>query len=184
MADAETDKRSQDDEKDQTNVEAESSKLLFEDKDETEVNLGLSSASTDISFEQESSAETEVEKDINEVHSEDQLQKEGVSEDADLLIFADTLLKNLGRKKEKGKVRIKWNGECTALKDFVTLALKYEGAWKCRTDKRKDIYTFNEKDGNCTITWWSSNGPVNIQGSESKPTTEKNRKDYHKDGKG
>ena len=33
MADAETDKRSQDDEKDQTNVEAESSKLLFEEED-------------------------------------------------------------------------------------------------------------------------------------------------------
>ena len=103
MADAETDKRSQDDEKDLTNVEAESSKLLFEeeDEDEREVDLGLSSASTDISFEQESSAETEVEKDINEVHSEDRLQKEGVSEDADLLIFADTLLKTLEGRKRK-----------------------------------------------------------------------------------
>ena len=96
MADAEKDKRSQDDGKDQANEEAESSKLLFEDEDEDEreVSLGLSLASTD-------TAETEVEKDINEVHSEYQLQKEGVSEDADLLIFADTLLKNLGRKKEK-----------------------------------------------------------------------------------
>ena len=137
------------------------------------MDLGLSSPSTDVSFEQESSAETEVEKDINEVHSEDRLQKEGVSEDADVLIFADTLLNNLGRKKEKGKVRIKWNGGCTALKDFVTLVLKYKGMWKCRTDKGKDIYTFNKKDGNCTITWWSSNGTVNIQGSDSKPTTEK-----------
>ena len=128
MADIETDQRSQDDENNQTIVEAESSKLLFEDEDEREVDLCLSSASTDTSFEQESSAETEVEKDHNEVHSEDQLQKEGVSEDADILIFMDTLLKNLGRiKKEKGKVIIKWNGSCTALKDFVTLVLKYEG---------------------------------------------------------
>ena len=140
------------------------------------MDLGLSSPSTDVSFEQESSAETEVEKDINEVHPEDRLQKEGVSEDADVLIFADTLLNNLGRKKEKGKVRIKWNGGCTALKDFVTLVLKYEGTWKCRTDKGKDIYTFNGKDGNCTITWWSSNGTVNIQGSDSKPTTEKSKR--------
>ena len=41
MADAETDKRSKDDGKDQTNVEADSSKLLFEDEDEREVELGL-----------------------------------------------------------------------------------------------------------------------------------------------
>ena len=128
MADVETDKTSEDDAKDQTNVEAESSKLQFEDEDENEmeVDLSLSSVSTNTSFEQESSAETEAEEDHNEVHSEDQLQKEGVPEDADLLIFVDTLLKNLGRKKEKGKVRIKWNDGCTALKDFVTLVLKYE----------------------------------------------------------
>lgn len=157
-----------------TDVEAKSSKLVVSE-DEDELELGLSSAETsgEDSFEQERSAETEVGKAQKEAEEEVQPQKEVISGDADLLIFADSLLKLLGRKKEKGKDRIKWNGEIAGLKDFVTLVLKHEGAWKCRTDNGKDIHTFNEKNGKCTITWWSSNGTLNTQGPESKHTTEK-----------
>ena len=78
-------------------------KMKRQNKDEREVDLGLSSASTNTSFEQESSAETDVEKDHNEVHSEHQLQKEEVL----LTDLRGYPTEKLGREKEKGKVGIK-----------------------------------------------------------------------------
>ena len=47
------------------------------------------------------------------------------------VLFADTLLKHLTRKKENGdKEQLKWYGDIKELEDFVTHILKMSGNWK------------------------------------------------------
>ena len=46
------------------------------------------------------------------------------SEESDRLLFADTLLVYLQKRKEKGTIRCKWDGQIGGLKDFVSLILK------------------------------------------------------------
>ena len=48
-------------------------------------------------------------------------------EQALVLLFADTLLKYLAKRKVKGKTNYKFDGTLDELKDFVSLVLKRKG---------------------------------------------------------
>ena len=39
------------------------------------------------------------------------------------------------KRKEKGRIRYKWDGQIGGLKGFVSLILKKEGRWKSKTNK-------------------------------------------------
>ena len=51
---------------------------------------------------------------------------------ADVLIFADTLLKSQKCTTRKGKTKWKWTGKIAELKDFVAVVLEHKGSWKIR----------------------------------------------------
>ena len=51
---------------------------------------------------------------------------------AEVLIFADTLLKSLKRTTRKGKTKWKWTGKIAEFKDFVASVLEHQGSWKIR----------------------------------------------------
>ena len=67
--------------------------------------------------------------DIEESESKETQTQEEDLENADVLVFRDTLISHLDLKKEKRKDRLKWYGSITDLKDFLILILKEDG--KC-----------------------------------------------------
>ena len=67
-----------------------------------------------------------------EAATESEIHLEG----AEKLLFSDSPLKYLDKRKEKGKKNYKWDGSLQTLKDFVTLILKKDGQW--RTKKSGD----------------------------------------------
>ena len=58
-------------------------------------------------------------------------------DEADVLLFADTLLACLDKRKVKGKENFKWDGKIQELKDFVQLVLDKQGRWNGRKQKGK-----------------------------------------------
>ena len=89
------------------------------------------------------------------------------------VLFADTLLKHLARKKEKGeKEQLKRYGDIKELEDFVTHILKMSGNWKQskvgnkqKPDQLPSIkHTFQDKRSNVTLNWWTSSKTLQVIG--------------------
>ena len=89
------------------------------------------------------------------------------------VLFADTLLKHLARKKEKGgKEHLKWYGDIKELEDFVTHILIMSGNWKQskvgnkqKPDQLSSIkHTFQDKKSNVTLNWWTSSKTLQVIG--------------------
>ena len=79
-------------------------------------------------------------------------------------LFADTLLKYLDKRTERGKTNYKWDHE---LKDFMTLILKRDGQWKPKKAIRgKQMYIFRDGSGHLTLNFWQSSKTVSMQGNE------------------
>ena len=85
-------------------------------------------------------------------------------DDADVLIFYETLIKHIGSELEKGKNTLKWNGTLTDFKDFVSRVLDEKGKWSSRSQAGY-VSTF-EHERKFSITWWSSSKTFIIQGEE------------------
>ena len=92
------------------------------------------------------------------------------------LIFADTLLKLLTKKKEKGKEHFKWNGDIEELQAFVTFILKLTGSWKQtiigskpKPDQLPTVkHTFQDKKIGVTLNWWTSSKTLQFQAGQNK----------------
>ena len=67
---------------------------------------------------------------------------ESENEEADVLLFADSLLSCLSEKKVKGKQNFMCSGKIQELKDFVSLILKKEGNWTSKKVKSKPQHVF------------------------------------------
>ena len=59
-----------------------------------------------------------------EADDEDNRDQQGLA-----LLFVDTLIKYLAKRKAKGKTNYKFDGTLDELKDFVSLVLKRKGKW-------------------------------------------------------
>ena len=72
---------------------------------------------------------------------------ESDNEEADVLLFADSLLSCLSGKKVKGKENFMWFGKIQELKDFVSLILKKEGNWTSKKVKvSHSMYSKTQKE--------------------------------------
>ena len=68
------------------------------------------------------------------------------------ILFANSLLKYIDKRTERGKTNFKWDGEPTQLKDFITLILKRNGQWKTRkAGTGKQMFIFQDKSANFTM---------------------------------
>ena len=85
-----------------------------------------------------------------------------------MLLFADSLLSCLSRKKVKGKESSIWSGKIQELKDFVSLILKKEGNWKIKKVKSKPQHVFENTEGKFIINWWTSSKTLNVQGDRAE----------------
>ena len=88
-------------------------------------------------------------------------------EGAEKLLFSDSLLKYLDKRKEKGKKNYKWDGSLQTLKDFVTLILKKDGQWRTKKSgggKLMDYFT--EKSSLFVLNFWPKSKTVTVQGKE------------------
>ena len=86
-----------------------------------------------------------------EAATESEIHLEG----AEKLLFSDSLLKYLDKRKEKGKKNYKWDGSLQTLKDFVTLILKKDGQWRTKKSgggKLMDYFT--EKSSLFVLNFW------------------------------
>ena len=93
--------------------------------------------------------------------SDDQSVETGIT------LFADTLLKYLDKRTERGKTNYKWDGNPDELKDFITLILKRDGQWKPKKAiGGKQMYIFTDGSGHLTLNFWQSSKTVSIQGNE------------------
>ena len=90
-----------------------------------------------------------------------------------MVLFADTLLKHLARKKQKGdKEQLKWYGDIKELEDFVTHILKMSGNWKQsevgnkqKPDQLPSIkHTFQDKNSNVRLNWWTFSKTLQVIG--------------------
>ena len=83
------------------------------------------------------------------------------------IFFADSLLKYIDKRTERGKTNFKWDGEPTQLKDFITLILKRNGQWKTRkAGAGKQMFIFKDKSANLTMNLWQSSKTLTVQGNE------------------
>ena len=83
---------------------------------------------------------------LSEYQSGSQSQVEADDEDnrdeqALVLLFADTLLKYLAKRKVKGKTNYKFDGTLDELKDFVSLVLKRKGKWTGKKNIGKQTFS-------------------------------------------
>ena len=72
-------------------------------------------------------------------------------EQALALLFADTLLKYLPKRKVKGKTNYKFDGTLDELKDFVSLVLRRKGKWNGKKNTGKQ--TFSDSKAKLTLSW-------------------------------
>ena len=94
-------------------------------------------------------------------------QSDDQSVETDKILFADTLLKYLDKRTERGKTNYKWDGKPDQLKDFMTLILKRDGQWKPKkVSGGKQMYTFTDGSEHLTLIFWQSSKTVSIQGNE------------------
>ena len=98
---------------------------------------------------------------------------ESENEEADVLLFADSLLSCLSGKKVKGKENFMWSGKIQDLKDFVSLILKKEGNWTSKKVKSKPQHVFVDTEGKFIINWWTSSKTLNVQGDRAEDIEEK-----------
>ena len=82
------------------------------------------------------------------------------------ILFADTLIRSLNKRKTKGKEIFKWNGSLEDLKSFVELILKRKGTWKGKKGKKQ-----NFQDNEITLHWTPSSKTLGFTGP--KETVEK-----------
>ena len=66
------------------------------------------------------------------------------------LLFADTLIKYLAKRKAKGKTNYKFDGTLYELKDFVSLVLKRKGKWT--VEKNTGKQTFSDSKAKLTLS--------------------------------
>ena len=98
-----------------------------------------------------------------EAATESEIHLEG----AEKLLFSDSLLKYLDKRKEKGKKNYKWDGSLQTLKDFVTLILKKDGQWRTKKSgggKLMDYFT--EKSSLFVLNFWPKSKTITVQGKE------------------
>ena len=85
------------------------------------------------------------------------------------VLFADTLLQYIDKRTERGKTNLKWDGEPSQLKDFITLILKRNGQWKPRkAGAGKQMFVFQDKSENITLNFWQSSKALTVQGDEDQ----------------
>ena len=84
-------------------------------------------------------------------------------EQALALLFADTLLKYLAKRKVKGTTNYKFDGTLDELKDFVSLVLKRKGKWTGKKNTRKQ--TFSDSKAKLTLSWWPTSKTLQLQGT-------------------
>ena len=96
-------------------------------------------------------------------------------DEADLLIFEESLLKHLEKTNEKGIETIKWNGKISDLKDFVTLLIKEEGKWSSEKISNKKAQIFTQKDSKFTISWKKANKTLDVDGQHKMAGTVRNK---------
>ena len=94
---------------------------------------------------------------------------ESENEEADVLLFADSVSK----KKVKGKENLMWSDKIQELKDFVSLILKKEGNWTSKKVQRKPQHVFEDTEGKFIINWWTSGKTFNVQGDGAEEIEEK-----------
>ena len=80
-----------------------------------------------------------------EAATESKIHREG----AEKLLFSDSLLKYLNKRKEKGKKNYKWDGSLQTLKDFVTLILKKDGQWRTKKSGGGKLWIISLKNHLC-----------------------------------
>ena len=119
------------------------------------------------------SSENDANNDMEDVSSvEEQLgpgqgQSDDQSVETDKILFADTLLKYLDKRTERGKTNYKWDGKPDQLKDFTTLILKRDRQWKPKkVSGGKQMYTFTNGSEYRTLNFWQSSNTVSTQGNE------------------
>ena len=98
-----------------------------------------------------------------EAATESEIHLEG----AEKLLFSDSLLKYLNKRKEKGKKNYKWDGSLQTLKDFVTLILNKDGQWRTKKSgggKLMDYFT--EKSSLFVLNFWPKSKTITVQGKE------------------
>ena len=95
------------------------------------------------------------------------------NEEADVLLFADSLLSCVRRKKVKGKENFTWSGKIQELKDFVSLIFKTEGNWTSKKVKSKPQHVFEDTEGEFIINWWISSETLNVHGDRAEGIEEK-----------
>ena len=85
------------------------------------------------------------------------------------VLFADTLIQTLGKRKVKGKdkFKFKWDGTLKDLKSFIELVLNRKGTWKGKRDKKQKF-----QDGEITLSWTPSSKNLELSGYEVKKTEE------------
>ena len=64
---------------------------------------------------------------------------------ATILLFEDTFTKQLGRRTEGGKKKLKWNGTFIDLRDFVSLYLEAKGKWTSKQEQKFEVHSFIEE---------------------------------------
>ena len=79
------------------------------------------------------------------------------------LLFADTLLKYLAKRKVKGKTNYKFDGTLDELKDFVSLVLKRKGKWTGKKNTGKQ--TFSDSKAKLTLSWLPTSKMLQLQGT-------------------
>ena len=104
----------------------------------------------------------------SEYQSGSQSQVEADDEDnrdeqALVLLFADTLLKYLAKRKVKGKTNYKFDGTLDELKDFVSLVLKSKGKWTGKKNIGKQ--TFSDSKAKLALSWWPTSKTLQLQGT-------------------
>ena len=100
----------------------------------------------------------------SQVEADDEADDEdNRDEQALALLFADTLLKYLAKRKVKGKTNYKFDGTLDELKDFVSLVLKRKGKWTGKKNTGKQ--TFSDSKVKLTLSWWPTSKTLQLQGT-------------------
>ena len=121
--------------------------------------------STTTETENEKASSEQEQPEINE--SQEKSQEEQIMTTG--VLFADTLIQALGKRKVKGKDKFKFklDGTLKDLKSFIELVLNRKGTWKGKKDKKQ---TF--QDGEITLSWTPSSKNLELSGYEVEKTEE------------
>ena len=87
--------------------------------------------------------------------------------EAEKLLFSDSPLQYLDKRKEKGKKNYKWDELLQTFKDFVTLILKNDRQWRTKKSgggKLMDYFT--RKSSQFVLNFWPKSKTITEQGKE------------------